>query len=119
MGIAYAAKDAALSDAQDIADLLLDAEAKLGEVLVNITKGKPGGSQQRTTGGKMAGAKKSLPPNVTKKESPPCAGSGDESLCFTHQRSAQRPFYPHSILSPLGCGWVKAKAKKTLFAGRF
>ena len=63
VGEAYAAKEAALSDAQDLGDALLDAESKLGEMLEetvhdrgNITLGSHG----RT---------KSLPPGITKKDS--------------------------------------------------
>ena len=48
---------------------MLDAEAMLGAMIDDITGGKPGGSQARTTGGKMAGAKPVLPAGITKKES--------------------------------------------------
>lgn len=63
---AHAAKGAALADAQDLGDVLLDAEAKLGEMIEKIPKPKftkqINGSKERTT-------EKSLPPTVTKKES--------------------------------------------------
>lgn len=36
----YAAKKAALQDAQDMAEALLEAEAKLGEILVPLEKHK-------------------------------------------------------------------------------
>ena len=48
--------------------MVLEAEAKLGEMLAAQTGGKPGGSQQRTTDGHMAGALPTLPPANTKKE---------------------------------------------------
>jgi len=66
--MAIAAKEAALEDAQVVADILLDAEVKLGEMLEGIDKsasklkGKDRGSKGGTT-------KKTLPPNIDKKQS--------------------------------------------------
>ena len=59
---AYAAKEAALSDAQDLGEVLLDAEVKLGEI---ERKPIPDGSSKGTFGG----SEKTLPPTITKKES--------------------------------------------------
>lgn len=52
-------------DTQDIADILLDAEVKLGEMLEKANLA--GGSQKRTTGGKFDGAESTLPSGITKK----------------------------------------------------
>jgi len=41
----------------------------MGELLKEITGGKPGGSQKKTTGGKMNGAMPILPNGITKRES--------------------------------------------------
>ena len=59
------AKAAVKENAQNEADTLLDAEAKLGELLAAIDKtdSKLRGSSQGTT------VKKTLPPTITKKES--------------------------------------------------
>jgi N6-adenosine-specific RNA methylase IME4 len=61
---AHAAKEAALQDAQDVADLVLDAEVKLGEMLEAIDKPKFNGSIPGTIG---RATTKSLPPEITKK----------------------------------------------------
>jgi len=62
---AHLAKTAALYDTQDLAEALIDAEAKLGEMLAGIPKPKfdtqISGSTRGTTG--------TLPPGITKKES--------------------------------------------------
>jgi 16S rRNA G966 N2-methylase RsmD len=62
-GMALIAKEAALIDAQDMADVLLDAEIKMGEILeaipANIESSGRGTIEKKT----------SLPPNVTKKQS--------------------------------------------------
>jgi len=61
---AHIAKDAALYDAQDLADLLLDAEGKLGEMLAAIPK------QGKTIEyGSSGGTIPTLPSTITKKES--------------------------------------------------
>jgi hypothetical protein len=61
--MALAAKEAALQDTQDIADILLDAEVKLGEMLKRIEpKRDKQGSNQRTS-------LPSLPPGINKKQS--------------------------------------------------
>ena len=63
---AHNAKDAALFDAQDLAELLLEAESKFGEMLEKIDrKPLPDGSTKRTFGG----SEKTLPLGITKKES--------------------------------------------------
>jgi N6-adenosine-specific RNA methylase IME4 len=59
----YAAKEAALQDAQDIGDALLEAESKLGEILAVI---KP---NIESSGRGTIEKKKSLPNGITKKES--------------------------------------------------
>lgn len=65
---AQAAKEAALSDAQDLGEIVLDAEVKLGEMLKAIDKtdsklkGKDRGSKGGTT-------KKTLPNGINKKQS--------------------------------------------------
>ena len=56
------AHEAALSDAQDMADILLDAEVRLGEILDNQTS--RGGSMD----GKR-GSERTLPPDITHKQS--------------------------------------------------
>lgn len=56
---AHIAKDAALYDAQDLADVLLDAETKLGEMLADIPN-------KKASSGKGT---RSLPESITKKES--------------------------------------------------
>jgi len=59
----YTAKEAALEDAQDMADVLLEAEAKLGKMLAEIEpKRKKESSTQRTS-------LPYLPDGITKKES--------------------------------------------------
>jgi len=58
----FAAKEAALSDTQDLAEVLLYAEAKLGEIL---TKNPPG--LLRGNSGRIA--QKPLPENINKKQS--------------------------------------------------
>jgi len=66
--MAATALEAARQDTQDIADILLDAEVKLGEMLEKIDKsasqlkGPQSGSQRGT-------AEKSLPSGITKKQS--------------------------------------------------
>jgi len=57
--IAHVAKEAALNDAQDLADILLDAESKMGEMLESIPDKKASSG---------AGTR-SLPSDITKKES--------------------------------------------------
>ena len=59
--MAIAAKEAALADAQDMADILLDAEVRLGEILEAIPQTPPIGFSN--------GNRKSLPPDITKKQS--------------------------------------------------
>jgi len=63
--MALAAKEAALLDTQDLAEILLDAEAKLGEMLgaANLS------SRKRTEDGRLSGAENPLPPGITKKQS--------------------------------------------------
>jgi hypothetical protein len=66
VGDAHAAKGAALSDTQDLAEALLDAEAKLGELLAAIEpKTIPDGTGRGTFGGR----EKTIPDGITKKES--------------------------------------------------
>ena len=68
VNMAVAAKEAALQDGQYMAELILDAEVRLGELLdgidksVSKLKGKDRGSKGGTT-------KKTLPPNIDKKQS--------------------------------------------------
>lgn len=63
VGTAHAAKEAALSDAQDVADIVLDAEVRLGQILeTTVTHG---GSFR----GSRGGTSKPLPPDISKKES--------------------------------------------------
>jgi len=65
-GMAAAAMEAARQDTQDIADILLDAEVKLGEMLEKIEPiPKPDGSGKGTFGGR----EKTLPLGITKKQS--------------------------------------------------
>jgi hypothetical protein len=56
------AKEAALADAQDLADVLLDAECKMGELLA---ANPPKGNTLTSTGGRKA----SLPENIDWKSS--------------------------------------------------
>jgi len=63
---AHAAKGAALSDAQDLAEALLDAEAKLGELLAAI---EPKYSMGSVEGTDRPHREKTLPGGITKKES--------------------------------------------------
>jgi len=58
--MAVEAKEAALSDAQDMADILLDAEVKLGEILENRPE------EIRSSQG---GTSKPLPPDISKRAS--------------------------------------------------
>jgi hypothetical protein len=60
--MAIAAHEAALADAQDMADILLDAEVRMGEILDNQTS--RGGSMD----GKR-GSERTLPPDITHKQS--------------------------------------------------
>ncbi len=72
IGSAYAAKEAALSDAQDLGELLLDAEGKLGEMLAAIEPKYSIGYSEGTNGlpaGASPRREPSLPPGITKKES--------------------------------------------------
>ena len=62
--MAIAAKEAALEDAQVVADILLDAEVKLGEMLEGIPNKKSGA---RKTGSKRG--TRLLPSNIDKKQS--------------------------------------------------
>ena len=68
---AYAAKDAALSDAQDLADVLLDAEGKLGQMLTVIEPKPVIESSEDGTINKapLRGREKTLPTGITKKDS--------------------------------------------------
>ena len=66
---AHSAKAAALTDAQDVADILLDAEAKLGEMLAAIEPKYIQVSSMTGTNLKPVAKQKSLPPEITKKES--------------------------------------------------
>jgi hypothetical protein len=59
----YAAKEAALKDGQDMAEILLDAEAKLGKLLKKIPPKRDKQSSSNRT------SLPSLPPGITKKES--------------------------------------------------
>jgi len=64
--LAVEAKEAALSDAQDMAEILLDAEVRIGEILEKMeVKPKPDGSSRGTFGG----SEKTLPPDISKKQS--------------------------------------------------
>ena len=65
LNMAIAAKQAALEDAQVVADILLDAEVKLGEMLEGIDR-KYVGSIKGTNVPKQ---EKTLPPNIDKKQS--------------------------------------------------
>jgi hypothetical protein len=61
--LAVEAKYAALLDAQDMAEILLDAEVKLGEILEKMeVKPKPDSSNRGTFGG----SEKTLPPDISK-----------------------------------------------------
>lgn len=62
----FAAKEAALSDAQDLADALLEAEKKLGEMLKEI---EPKYSMSSIKGTNRPHRDTTLPPTITKKES--------------------------------------------------
>jgi hypothetical protein len=70
--MALAAKEAALQDTQDIAEILLDAEVRLGEMLAQI-KPEYSISSSKGTNGLPKGAaprrEKSLPPGINKKQS--------------------------------------------------
>ena len=61
---AHAAKGAALQDAQDLADVLLDAEARLGGMLAAVPK-----AGKTKEYGSSGGTIPTLPPTITKKES--------------------------------------------------
>ena len=67
---AHAAKGAALQDAQVLANVLLDVEAKFGAMLAGMDKsasklsGSPKGYR-----GSPEGTTKTIPPGITKKES--------------------------------------------------
>lgn len=58
-------KKAALQDAQDMAEALLEAEAKLGEILVPLEKHKGKKKEYGSSGGTIP----TLPSGITKKES--------------------------------------------------
>lgn len=60
--MAIAAQEAALADTQDMAEILIDAEVKMGEILGAI---EPEGNTLTSIGGR----KPSLPPDVTHKQS--------------------------------------------------
>jgi len=62
--MASAAKKAALSDAQDLSEILLDAEAKCGEMLAGIDKSK----SYKVLPSK-GGRKPMLPTDITYKQS--------------------------------------------------
>ncbi|HUX65558.1 MAG TPA: hypothetical protein VMV42_00285 [archaeon] len=68
VGIAAAAHQAALEDGQTVAEVVLDAEAKLGEMLAAIDKSesKLRGKDRGSSGGTTI---KSLPPGIDKKMS--------------------------------------------------
>lgn len=59
--MAIAAQEAALADAQDMAEILLDAEVRMGEILEAIPQAPPIGFSN--------GNRKSLPDDITKKQS--------------------------------------------------
>lgn len=63
---AKAAREAALADTQDIADILLDAEVKLGKILERI-KVKP--KSDSSGKGTFGGSEKTLPDGIDKKDS--------------------------------------------------
>jgi len=68
--MALAAKEAALQDTQDIADILLDAEVKLGEMLDDIDKSASQLKGQDFHRGSQGGtAVKTLPEGITKQQS--------------------------------------------------
>jgi hypothetical protein len=60
----YTVKRVALKDAQDIADALLEAEKKFGEILARIPK-----QPEPSTNGRFGGSKPILPSGITHKES--------------------------------------------------
>lgn len=63
--MAKVAKEAAISDTQDMAEILLDAEVRLGEILEKMNLG----SRKRTQAGKLSGAETPLPNDIDKKQS--------------------------------------------------
>jgi N6-adenosine-specific RNA methylase IME4 len=60
----YTVKRVTLKDAQDIADALLEAEKKFGEILARIPK-----QPEPSTNGRLGGSKPILPSGITHKES--------------------------------------------------
>jgi hypothetical protein len=60
--MAIAAQEAALADTQDMAEILIDAEVKMGEILGAIPQA---GNTLTSTGGRKA----TLPPDITHKQS--------------------------------------------------
>ena len=62
IGEAYAAKEAALTDAQSLSEALIEAEARLGEILAKIEKK---GNELASTGGRKA----TLPEGINWKQS--------------------------------------------------
>lgn len=68
--MAIAAQEAALADTQDAAEILLDAEVRMGEILEGIEP-KYNGSVVSSTEGthQVPRQEKTLPPDITKKQS--------------------------------------------------
>lgn len=67
----HAAKEAALSDVQNIAEAVLDAESKLGEMIA-----------ARPTTSSWAGTSRPLPDAITKKRIPLCADDSDREKVY-------------------------------------
>jgi hypothetical protein len=67
IGLAYGAKEAALSDAQDLADILLESERKLGELLDGIEGKKEFAGKQKGKG--PLTSQRCLPKGITWNES--------------------------------------------------
>jgi len=66
VGEAGAAREAALADTQDVADVLLEAERRLGEVLAAI---EPKYDMPSTTGRHVPNRAKTLPEGISWKQS--------------------------------------------------
>jgi hypothetical protein len=66
--MAHAPKEAALVDAQDLAEILLDAEVKLGQMLEKISK-VPKREPSRIGDKSLRGSEKTLPKGITKRQS--------------------------------------------------
>lgn len=69
LNIAQDARSAAIADGQDMANIVIDAEVKFGEMLAAIEPEYNMGSTKRTDVKTTPRRTKTLPPNVTKKES--------------------------------------------------